>query len=78
MTIKGQNHYCIKDWTEIFIALCAPVDESLTFKSEWHVCGLLAWRRHSNFVNFLYKVYEVIVFQPHPIMKMLNKEDAAV
>jgi hypothetical protein len=45
----------------MFIALCTPVNESLTFKSEWHVCGPLTWRRHSNFVNFLYKVHKVTV-----------------
>jgi hypothetical protein len=61
VTVKGQNHYCTKDRTEMFIALYAPVNESPTFKSEWHVCGLLTWRRHSNFVNFLYKVHEVAV-----------------
>jgi len=61
VTIKGQNHYCTKDWTEMFIALCAPVNGSLTFKSEWHVCRLLTWGRHRNFVNFLYKVRKVTV-----------------
>ena len=57
--IKGQNRYCEKDWTDMFIALCAPVNELLAFISEWHVCGLLTWRRHNNFVNFLYKVHKV-------------------
>jgi len=37
----------------MFLALCAAVNESVTFKSEWHVCGPLTWRRHSNFVDFL-------------------------
>lgn len=61
VTIKGQNHYCTKDWTDMFIALCAPANELLTFISEWHICGLLTWRRHSNFVNFLYKVHKVTI-----------------
>lgn len=59
VTVKGQNHYCTNNWTEMFIALCAPVNESLMFKSKWHVCGLLTWGRHSNFVHFLYEVHEV-------------------
>jgi hypothetical protein len=60
-TMKGQNRYCTKDWADMFITLCAPVNELLTFVYEWHVCVLLTWTRHSNFVNFLYKVHEVTV-----------------
>jgi hypothetical protein len=33
VTAKGLNHYCAKDLTEMFIELCAPVNELVTFKS---------------------------------------------